>query len=427
MSEWKKYKLKQVAEISTGFPFKGNKYTDQGTKVVRGENVTIGELRWDTVKFWNEHFDQFQKYSLQAGDIVIGMDGSRVGKNRAQIRKSDLPLLLAQRVACIRAKEGFSQDLIAYLIKSPEFEFYVSRVHTGTSIPHISQKQIEEFEVSLTDHLPTQKAIAEILSSLDDKIELNNQINQNLEALAQALFKQWFVDFEFPNEIGEPYKSSGGELVESELGEIPKGWEVKSLEEIAIEITRGFTSQYVEKSNLINLNQKVNRGNYLDKSNFKYYPEDAKVPNNKFAKQNDILINSLGQGTLGRIHLYKENTKNVVIDQHISILRSNGGKYYPELLYLMLINPFNQSRLEEMVTGSTGMLMLNISKIRDFKIVVPPIDTQEGLSEKVTSLFGFVTKNVIENQDLNILRNTLLPKLISGEIEVNQSLLEPTF
>ena len=101
MKEWKTYKLHEVANLSTGFPFAGEKYTKEGTRVVRGDNVTIGALRWDSekLKCWNEPFDRFNEFSLSEGDIVIGMDGSRVGQNRAQVKEEDLPLLLAQRVA----------------------------------------------------------------------------------------------------------------------------------------------------------------------------------------------------------------------------------------------------------------------------------------------------------------------------------------
>ena len=204
-SDWKTYKLGEIAEVFTGFPFKGDLYNDSdGTKVLRGENVTIGNLRWDTVKYWNEEFSQFDKYELKEKDIVIGMDGSRVGKNRAQIRSYDLPLLLAQRVARIRAKKGIDQDFLAQVIKSNRFEGYVKLVQTGTSIPHISAKQIKEFEITAPD-LPTQRQIASILSSLDDKIEINLQMNQTLEAMAQAIFKEWFVNFNFPKSLNLDY------------------------------------------------------------------------------------------------------------------------------------------------------------------------------------------------------------------------------
>ena len=104
MTSWKTYKLSEVANISTGFPFAGDKYAKEGIRVVRGDNVTIGALRWDydKLKCWNEPFARADEFSLMSGDIVVGMDGSRVGLNRAQVKETDLPLLLAQRVACIR-------------------------------------------------------------------------------------------------------------------------------------------------------------------------------------------------------------------------------------------------------------------------------------------------------------------------------------
>ena len=183
MEEWKKYKLSEVAHLSTGFPFDGSLYSSSGTRVVRGDNVTIGSLRWDAgkLKCWNEPFSRTKEYSLQDGDIVIGMDGSRVGQNRAQIKTGDLPLLLAQRVACVRHNEKTLQDFLYYLIFNDRFVDYVKLVQTGTSIPHISLKQIGAFEVDVPS-ISTQKRICAILKSLDDKITLNNRINHNLAA-----------------------------------------------------------------------------------------------------------------------------------------------------------------------------------------------------------------------------------------------------
>ena len=103
-SKIEKYSLEKACDVLTGFPFKGEDYSATGTRVLRGENVTVGDLRWDMTKCWNQPFSESEKYLLQEGDIVIGMDGSRVGRNRAQIRKEDLPLLLAQRVARLRVQ-----------------------------------------------------------------------------------------------------------------------------------------------------------------------------------------------------------------------------------------------------------------------------------------------------------------------------------
>lgn len=181
MEEFKSYKLSEVANLSTGFPFDGSKYSKSGIRVVRGDNVTIGSLRWDSekLKCWSEPFSRAKEYSLQDGDIVIGMDGSRVGRNRAQISESDLPLLLAQRVACIRHNEKSVQDYLYYLIFNERFVDYVKSVQTGTSIPHISLKQIGDYEVQLPS-IERQKSICRVLKSLDEKIALNNRINHNL-------------------------------------------------------------------------------------------------------------------------------------------------------------------------------------------------------------------------------------------------------
>lgn len=194
MSGWKIGSLREACNISTGYAFKGDQYESSGDlRVVRGENVTIGALRWDSEKHWNHSLAGLENYLLATNDIVIGMDGSRVGHNRAKIRAVDLPLILAQRVARLRAKKGFDQDFIWYQIIDDRFKDYVEAIHTGTSIPHISMNQIGDYEVTLPP-LQEQKAIAAVLSSLDDKIDLLCRQNKTLEALAETLFRQWFEE-----------------------------------------------------------------------------------------------------------------------------------------------------------------------------------------------------------------------------------------
>jgi type I restriction enzyme S subunit len=134
----------------------------------------------------------------------------------------------------------------------PKYLFYtlktfdLASLNVGSAVPSLTTEVLNDVIITLPP-LPTQTAIAEILSSLDDKIELNNKINQELEALAQALFKQWFIDFEFPDENGKPYKSSGGEMVDSELGEIPLGWKIGTLSDI-LEVKGGTTPSTKEQA-----------------------------------------------------------------------------------------------------------------------------------------------------------------------------------
>lgn len=295
-----------------------------------------------------------------------------------------------------------------YYLSQENFFEYVMAGSKGTKMPRGDKQQILMYPFSYPSK-KEQKAIAATLSCLDDKIELNNRMNKNLEEMAQAIFKIWFVDF-------EPFQD--GEFEESELGMIPKGWRVKKLEDVCDEIVRGFTSKYVEKSKFKNLNQKVNKGSYLDKQYYKYLREDIEIPESKFAKKYDILINSLGQGTLGRVHLFTEDENNIVIDQHITILRANNSYINSCFLYFTMISNEIQNRIEGMITGSTGMLMLNISKIRSMNVIVPPIDVVKNFESTVKSLMEYKAYLNKQSDILGEKRDTLLPKLMSGEIRV---------
>ena len=175
-------KLKDVADISTGYPFDGHKYGPVGIRVLRGENIGNYEIHFDerTDKRWNEDFDKSALYLLRDNDIILQMDGN-VGKNKAKLRASDLPMYIAQRVGCIRAKEGTLQDFLYYIIQEKTFQRYLETVMTGTSIKHISLEQIGDYAFRIPD-LEHQLKIAGVLKAMDEKIYLNQQINRNLAA-----------------------------------------------------------------------------------------------------------------------------------------------------------------------------------------------------------------------------------------------------
>lgn len=219
-------------------------------------------------------------------------------------------------------------------------------------------------------------------------------INKNLFNIIDFIFKDYVGDYE--------------------------DLEIVSLSENTQEIIRGFNSKYVEKSNIKNFNQKVNKGTFLEKQHFKYLDENIEIPKAKFAKKRDVLVNSLGDGTVGRPHYYNEDTDNVVVDQHITIIRANEDLIPSTYIYEYLKNSTGQYHLDSLISGSTGMLMLNISEIRNLKI---PILDKKNLREfdtTVTPLFDKITKNFEEIYCLSKLRDTLLPKLMSGEIDVSK-------
>jgi type I restriction enzyme, S subunit len=381
-SNLKKYTLTDAAEVLTGFPFKGNKYSNEGIRVVRGENVTIGSLRWDTIKCWNEPFKELEKYSLDEGDIVIGMDGSRVGKNRAQIRKDDLPLILAQRVARLRAKNNFSQDFLAYVIKSKLFEQYVDAIKTGTSIPHISPKQIKEFEF-IAPEKKTQQRIASILSSLDDAIELNQQFNKTLEEMAKAIFKEWFVDFNFPN--------ANGKFQETEIGKIPVGWMVGKLNEV-LEIKYGKDHKNLESGEI----PVYGSGGIMRYANKALYEFES------------ILIPR--KGTLTNLFYINKPFWSVDTMFYTKFKLANSGKYLFHLLQSLNLATMN---VGSAVPSLTTEVLYNIL------IAVPTKEVLLKFEEVASSLFQQIEQNIEENKSLTNLRDTLLPKLMKGEININ--------
>lgn len=178
--------LSDVADIIVGYPFKSEEFnTDgNGVKLVRGMNVTTGSFRWEEdSRWWSNLTPELDQYYLEKDDIIVGMDGSRVGKNYAMVQESDLPLLLVQRVACIRAKHGINQDFLWSCISSPSFESYIDLIKTGTTIPHISAKQIGGYSIPDVS-LETQRIVGEFSQLLRNKIATCQSINDNLGGAA---------------------------------------------------------------------------------------------------------------------------------------------------------------------------------------------------------------------------------------------------
>jgi len=222
-SDWIKVKLGDFVDILTGFPFQSKYFSDsEGIRLVRGDNLSPGFFNWNITKYWPKYEESLRGYLLKENDVLLGMDGSKVGQNKVKVGKHDLPLLLVQRVACLRAKRGLLQDYLYFVIFSKQFIRYIDSIRTGSAIPHISAKQIADYEFCLPP-IAEQERISQILTKLTEKIELNWNMNKTLEAIAQAIFKNWFVDF-------EPFKD---ELFHNEeLGkEIPTGWETIQLKE----------------------------------------------------------------------------------------------------------------------------------------------------------------------------------------------------
>lgn len=414
-SEWKKVKLGDVAEVLSGYAFKTKDFVEEGIPVVKIKNIVPPVVDISDTQYVSEElYKEKTKYSLEYNDILISMTGSHINQLASAVGKIgrvklvDQKLLLNQRVGKLYVKdsERCDQEYLYYFLTQDNIRYDLAASAGGSANQaNISPQNIRDIDI-LLPQLEEQKAIANILLSLDKKIELNNQMNKTLEEMAQALFKRWFIDFEFPNEDGEPYKSSGGEMVESELGMIPKGWKVGSLGDIA-NIIMGQSpkgSSYNEEG--------VGEVFYQGRAEFgtrfpkrRLYTSEPK----RMANKGDILMSV--RAPVGDLNVAHEKC---CIGRGLSAIQSKYG-YKSFMLYIM----FNLEKQLNIFNGE-GTVFGSINKdgLNNLKIIIPSEERIKEFEKIVSKMDLNIENNYDEVCNLQQLRDTLLPKLMSGEIRV---------
>ncbi len=397
MSEWQEVKLGEVADIVGG-----------GTPSTKQDEYYGSEISWITPKDLSGYNSRYISNGTRS-ITKLGLENSsaKLLPQNTVLFSSRAPIgYVAIANNELATNQGFKS-----LVCNPDkayFKFIYYKMTTlknelesiagGSTFKEVSGKVVKEFIINLPP-LEEQKAIADILSSLDDKIELNNQMNATLEEMAQALFKQWFVDFEFPNEDGQPYKSSGGEMVDSELGEIPKGWEVGVLGKLCHISAGGDKPKYVSviKSDECNIpiysNGITNEGLYG-------YSDTAKIK--------DKAVTISARGTIGFVCLRYE--PYIPIVRLLSLIPINDRITSEYLYYLLKITNIQ-------ATGTTQQ-QVTVPQFKKQTIKFPNKFIINNFTEIVEGIQNKIKANQKENETLAELRNSLLPKLMSGEIRV---------
>jgi len=314
----------------------------------------------------------------------------------------------------MRKKEKITDDMfVYYLAISPDFRNKAIQSMTGTSGRQRVQQDVLQSHKIMLPPLHEQKAIAATLSALDDMIELNNQINKTLEEMAQAIFKSWFVDF-------EPFKD--GEFEESELGLIPKGWRVGKLDDVLSEIEtgnrpKGGVAGVESGIPSIGAENVLGLGKY-DYSKEKYVSEEFYNSMKKGKlKDWDVLLYKDG-AQLGRKTMFALGFphKKCCVNSHVFILRSN-SRMNQCYLYFWL----DQDYMTQKIIGlnaNSAQPGINQPAVKGLPILIPPIDVLERFDDLVVPIIKNLFSNCLENNILVSIRDTLLPKLMSGEIRV---------
>jgi type I restriction enzyme S subunit len=279
-------------------------------------------------------------------------------------------------------------------------------ISRGTTQDNLSVDKLLSFDFCVPD-VTIQRKIAAILSAYDDLIENNTRRIKILEEMAQALYREWFVHFRFPGH--EKVK-----MVDSPSGEIPNGWHAKQLRELAQYINRGISPQYDENASGLVINQKCIRDGRLTLDAARR--QSKKVPPEKLVSFGDILINSTGIGTLGRVAQVYEDHSDCTIDSHVTIVRP-ANEFSVDFLGLTLIGM--ETHFDHLGAGSTGQTELSRELVSNSEVLTPRMELQKKFSEIVRPLRLAVIVESKQMRNLRRTRDLLLPKLISGEIDVS--------
>jgi type I restriction enzyme S subunit len=423
-ADWSVVELGDCAELSTGFPFKSVDYTDapDSVRLLRGDNIGQGLVRWDGVKKWpSEKLGHLANYQLREMDILLAMDRPWIpaGLKFCKIRKVDLPALLVQRVARLRPTARIRADYLYYVIASREFTEYIQNVTTGTAVPHISGKQIKEFKFKLPD-MHTQVGIGELLAALDDRITLLRETNATLEAIAQALFKSWFVDFD-PVRAKQEGRAPEGmsdataalfpdSFEESAVGLVPRGWKVGALGDLlSLRNERAKPSAQTASLPYVPIENITAKSPFLEE----YKSGEEANSSLILFRKGDILFGAM------RPYFHKVCAApfDGVTRTTVFTLTSKN----PKANAFALFQAYQDATIEYATLHSEGSTIPYAKwrgSLEKMPVILSPDGLQERFSEIVSDFVERANSNISQAQTLATLRDTLLPRLISGKLRI---------
>ena len=421
--EWKEVRLGDIVEIVNGFAFKSKAFTLEGIPVIKIKNIKAGKVILNDLDYISTS-DINPKYTkIRSSDILITMTGNRMdGSPETWVGKVSLfryqgDFYLNQRVSALRLiDDSVDNNFLSYYLSSWQSQLYFAlNSNSSGGQANITPTVVQEYRL-MVPGLEAQRSIASILSSLDRKIELNNKINADLEEMAQAIFKNWFVDF-------EPFKD--GKFVNSELGMIPEGWKVSQIANIPhiLETGKRPKGGAVEKGIPSVGAEHVKGMCAYDYSKTKYINCEfaAKLKTGKINGYELMIYKDGGKPGyfVPNFSIFGEGYPfdNCYLNEHVFKLDFDGNKGYNIFCYFFfkteqIMSYFNSQGAKAAIPG------INKKDVENIYIFTPDNKMVIKFGEFAYPLFKQMLKNAIENRSLSLLRDTLLPRLMSGEIEI---------
>lgn len=336
--------------------------------------------------------DLVDDYIFDGTYLLIAEDGENLKSKKSNIAQlASGKFWVNNHAHVIQCKKGYDIRYLCYLINLTDLSGYI----TGSAQPKLSQSSMNAIVLPMPK-FEIQKEVADFIEKFDKKIQINEKVNDNLEQQAVALFKSWFVDFSL---FG---------------GTVPENWEDTTLENITTLITRGIAPKYSDNSDQTVVNQKCIRNHTIDLSLARTHT--PKAINEKWLKFGDLLINSTGDGTLGRVAQVWFAPKALTVDSHVTIVRPAREEL---IFYIGLWGILHEKEIESLHTGSTGQTELPRDRVKMLKLLLPDNISLSRFNSIIAPMASTIILNQEENQKLASLRDTLLPKLMSGEIDVS--------
>lgn len=355
-------------------------------KCIRNGQISLVEARMHNAEKKRVPTEKF----LQLYDIVVNSTGTGTLGRTAQVVTLLPPCTVDSHVTIVRPNDTVDPIFLGYAVKWRQP--YIEALAEGsTGQTELSRIRLGE---EITVPVPSrdiQKTIGATLKAIDDKIKVNAKINDNLQQQAETMFYEWFV--------ANPEKEM---------------WPLITLDSLTLLISRGITPKYTDDSTQIVLNQKCIRDHYIDTSLARKHT--PKVINEKWLQYGDLLINSTGEGTLGRAAQVWFAPENMTVDSHITIVRPKNQHL---IFYIGLWGLSHEREIETLHTGSTGQTELPRDRVKALELRMPDNDTLTRFNSIIAPMVSTITVNQQENSHLAKVRDALLPKLMSGEIDVS--------
>lgn len=399
MSEWKEAPLGNLAETQLGKMLNQKKNAGEPRRYLGNDNVQWNSFKLDEVKEMRFKDSELDRFRLRHGDLLVCEGGD---PGRCALWESDEEVYYQKALHRVRVgKELDARYLLYFLIHIGETQEIRQYYTGGATIKHLPAAALNRVVIRYPSY-DTQGRIAGVLSAYDKLIENNRKQIKLLEEAAQRLHKEWFVDLRFPGHETTPIHNG-----------IPEGWKRTTVGQSSSLVSRGVTPAYADDSNELVLGQRCVRNNLIDLSFARHHK--PKKPNEKWLKKWDVLINSTGTGSLGRTAQFWLDNNNVVVDSHITIIRAQQREV---AAYLGQWAFSNEAMLEALHTGSTGQTELPRDRVANCHVLIPDNDLLDlfyTLIEPMTMRIVAAQQQIVAAREA---RDRLLPKLMSGEIEV---------